>query len=70
MGRADSLGKTLTLGKAEGESSKRWRRMRCLDSVVNSMDLNLSELWDAVKDGGAWRAIVHGVAESQTWLSE
>ena len=62
--------KTLMLGKIVGERRKGWRRMRCLDSIVNSMDLNLSKLWDTVKDRGAWRAIVHAVAESRTWLSE
>ena len=70
MQRADSLEKTLLLIKTEGKRRRGWQRIRWLDSVTNSMDMNLSKLQEIVKDREAWRAAVHEVTKSQTRLRD
>ena len=70
MQRADSLENTLTLGKTEGK--RRWgqQKMRCLDSIIDLMEMSLSKLREVVMDREAWRAVVRGVAKSRTRLSD
>ena len=69
MERADSLEKTLKLGKIEGKRRREWQKMRWLDSISDLMDTNLSKLWETVKDREAWHVAVHGISKRCDWTT-
>ena len=70
MWKTNSLKMTLILGKIKGRRKRGWQRMRWLDGITDSMDMNLSKFWETVEDRGAWHATIHGITKSQTWLSD
>ena len=70
MQTADSLGRSLMLGKIEGSRKGGHQRVRWLDGITNAMDMNMGKLWEMVTDRGAWHAAVHGVTKNQTQLGD
>ena len=68
--RASSLEMTLMLGNTESKKRREWQRMRWLDSIIDSVDMSLSKLWEILEDRGAWCAVIHGITKSWTWLSD
>ena len=68
--RDDSLKKILMLGKTEGKRRRGWQRIKCLDSITDSMDTNLSKFWEIMKNREVWSASVHGVKKSRTHLND